>query len=61
MLKINISYVYSHKYMKTEIDSDDDLPLEKTWNRHNVVLVIRSMSFFKIIIIIAGKFQNLSL
>ena len=61
MLKINISYVYSHKYMKTEIDSDDDLPLEKTWNRHNVVLVIRSMFFFKIIIIIAGKFQNLSL
>ena len=61
MLKINISYVYSHKYMKTEIDSDDDLPLEKTWNRHNVVLVIRSMFFLKIIIIIAGKFQNLSL
>ena len=30
MLKINISYVYSYKYMKTEIDSHDDLPLQKT-------------------------------
>ena len=60
MLKINISYVYSYKYMKTEIDSHDDLPLQKTWNRHNVVLVIRFMFFLKIIIIIVGKFQKMS-
>ena len=30
MLKSNISDVYSHKYMKIEINSDDDLRLEKT-------------------------------
>ena len=29
MFKINISVIYSHKYMKTKINSDDDLRLEK--------------------------------
>ena len=32
MLKNNISDVYSHKYTKTKVNSDDDLPLEKPIN-----------------------------
>ena len=30
MLKANISDVYSHEYTKIKINSDNDLPLEKT-------------------------------
>ena len=30
MLKSNILHVYSHKYAKIKINSDDDLPLEET-------------------------------
>ena len=37
MLKSNISYVYSHKYMKIKIDSGDDLPLKKTLNMDNLI------------------------
>ena len=29
MLKINIPYVYFHKYAKIKVNSDDDLPLKK--------------------------------
>ena len=29
MLKINIPYVYFHKYAKFKVNSDDDLPLKK--------------------------------
>ena len=29
MLKINIPYVYFHKYAKIKVNSDDDLPLQK--------------------------------
>ena len=29
MIDKNISGVYSHKYMKIKINSDDNLPLEK--------------------------------
>ena len=32
MLKSNMSDIYSHKYMKIKINSDDDLPLEKSLN-----------------------------
>lgn len=39
MLKSNISDVYSQKFMKIEISSDDALPLQKTANIHNVVIL----------------------
>ena len=42
MLKINVSDVCSHKYMKIKFDLDDDLTLEKTLNMHNVVILIKS-------------------
>ena len=42
MLKSNMSDVYSHKYMEIKINSDDDLPLEKSLNMENVVIFIRS-------------------
>ena len=32
MFKGNISVVFSHKYMKIKINSDNDLPLESTLN-----------------------------
>ena len=41
MLKSNILEVYSHKYMKTKIESVNYLPLEKTLNMHNVVILIK--------------------
>ena len=41
MLKRNISDVYSHKYTKIKMNSDDDLPLEKPLNMHNVVILIK--------------------
>ena len=43
MLKSNIPGVYSHKYIKIEIDSDDDLPLEKTFYMHNIVILIKDV------------------
>ena len=43
MLKSNISDVYSHKYTKIKINSDNDLPLEKTINMQNVAIVIKSI------------------
>ena len=42
MLKSNISDVYSNKYMKIKINSDDDLPLEKTLNA--IILTIICLS-----------------
>lgn len=39
MLKSNISDVYSQKFMKIEISSDDALPLQKTTNIYNVVIL----------------------
>ena len=39
MFKSNISDVYSLKYMKIEINSDDNLPLEKTLDMHVVMLI----------------------
>ena len=38
-----ITYVFSYNYAKTKIDSDDDLPLEKTLTLHNVVILIKSV------------------
>ena len=43
MLKSNISDVSSHKFMKIQINSDDDLPLEKTLNIHNVAILFKSL------------------
>ena len=46
MLKINISDLYSHKYMEIKINSGDDLLLEKALNMRNIVtlfLVIKSV------------------
>ena len=37
----NISDIYSHKYTKTKINSDDDLPLEETINIRNVVILMK--------------------
>ena len=36
-LRSNIPDVYSHKYMKIKINSDVDLPLQKTLNMHKAV------------------------
>ena len=36
-----MTYVFSHNYAKIKIDSDDDLPLEKTVTLHNVVILIK--------------------
>ena len=43
MLKSNILDFYSHKYTKIKIDLNDNLPLEKTLNVHNVVIRIKSV------------------
>ena len=43
MLKSNISDFYSHKYAKIRIDLNDNLPVEKTLNVHNVVILIKSV------------------
>ena len=43
MLKSNISDIYSHKYMKIKSNSDNDLPLEKTLDMDNVVILIKSV------------------
>ena len=43
MLKSNISDFYSHKYTKIRIDLNDNLPVEKTLNVHNVVILIKSV------------------
>ena len=50
MLKSNISVVYSHK--NTDIKINDDLPLEKTLNMHNPVILVKSVfNNLKIIIL----------
>ena len=44
MLKSNILDVYSRKYIKLKIDSDDELSLEKTLNMHSVVICSKLFS-----------------
>ena len=41
-LKHNISSIYSHK-IRIKIDSDDDLPLEKTISMHYALILFRSV------------------
>ena len=45
MLKINIPYVYFHKYAKIKVNSDDsdDLPLKKAVIMHNNIIFIKSV------------------
>ena len=43
MIKCKISDVYYHKFTKIKINSDDDLPLEKMVNVHNVAILIKSV------------------
>lgn len=43
ILKSNVSYVYSHKFMKTKIDPDGHLSLEKTIYMHNLVILFNSV------------------
>ena len=43
MLKSNVLEIYSHKYIKIKVDSDDALPLEKTLNMHDVVISVESV------------------
>ena len=42
-LKNNVSDIYSHKYSKIKINLDYDLPLEKTKDTANVVILIKSV------------------
>ena len=37
LLCFSISDVFSHNYKKSKINSDDDLPSEKTLNMHNAL------------------------
>lgn len=40
---LNISCVVSHDYANIKIDSDNDLPLEKTLNAHDFIILIKSV------------------
>ena len=42
-LKGDISCVVSYNYTKIKIDSDDNLPLEKTLNMYNFLILIKSV------------------
>ena len=42
-LKCGIIYIFSYNYAKIKIDSNDDLPLEKTLTLHNVIILIKSV------------------
>ena len=53
MLKSKISEVYFYKYFMIKIDSDDNLPLEKSLNMHFVTLI--NYVFNKILIFITIK------
>ena len=41
--KSGITSVLSHNYIKTKIDSDDDLALEETLTLHNIMILIKSV------------------
>ena len=43
MLKGNIPDIYSHKYTKIKINSDDGLHLEKTITFHDEIILIKSV------------------
>ena len=41
-----ITYVISHNFVKTKVDSYDSLPLEKTLSFHDVIILI-TLGFYK--------------
>ena len=41
--KIGITFVFSHNHSKIQIDSYDNLPLEKTLTLHNVIILVKSV------------------
>ena len=43
VLKMGISYIFSHNYVKIKINWNDDLPLEEILALHNVVILIKSV------------------
>ena len=43
-LKTDNSDNYDEKYMKIKLNSDDDLPLKKTLELHNIIIVFRAVS-----------------
>ena len=42
-LKSDIAYVFSYKFGKIKIDSNDDLPLEEMLTLHNVIIITKSV------------------
>ena len=42
-VKSGITYLISHNYAKTKVDSYDSLPLEKTLTSHNVIIHMKSV------------------
>ena len=55
MLKSDVSDVYFHKYTEIQMNLGDDLPLGKTLNVQNVVILIKSVFLMRIIIVIILK------
>ena len=41
--KSGIKYVFSHNYGKIKVDSNDSLPLEKTFSLRNVTILVKSV------------------
>ena len=41
--KSGIKYVFSHNYAKIKVDSNDSLPLEKTFSLRNVTILVKSV------------------
>ena len=52
----NVSDVYSHKYTKIKVNSDNGLPLDKILNMKNMVIPIKLFLIKAIIIIIMKRF-----
>ena len=41
-LKSSVTCIFSHYFAKIKVDSYDSLPIEKTLNLHNVIILIKS-------------------
>ena len=55
MSKSNLSNIFYNKYLKIKINSDDDVPLEKTSNIYYGLKLIRSYLIIKITTTITTK------
>ena len=42
-LKISITYIFSHYFVKIKVDSYDSLPIEKRLSLHNIIIHIKSV------------------